>query len=269
MSVVLVTCVHGRHTELERVVRCFLNQDHNSPITHLIYNNSPVELSLDSQLVGIPDRPIILINNHLDLETAEEYTNTGAIFRDALSFINWDPEIVSFFDSDDIFLPNHVSEGVKGYEKAQSISPHGEYTPEISTLRRPIKIEAYKPYYSYFLYQNTKQLASNNMEPSIFVNFKYVKETGFNYVSGAYHQKWLTPLQELMLIFQPKDGIPTFIYNWGGDHSNHKISGAADSLQNFRNHRRWEIDNGDKIVSAAPKEEVEYFYNYIKDIKLS
>jgi hypothetical protein len=251
MSIVLLTCVHGRHRELERVVRCFLNQNYRQPITLVIYNNSPVELSLDPQLVGIPDRPIILINNHLDLVTEQEYDNTGAIFRDALSFIEWEPEIINFFDSDDIFLPNHVSEGYMGYRAAQSFNDL-----------------AYKPNYSYFLYQDTKHLSSNNMEPSIFVNFMYVKVTGFNYVSGAYHQKWLTPLQKDEKIFQPKDGIPTFIYNWGKLHNNHKISGAEDSLQNFRNHRRWENDNGDRIISAAPKEEVEYFYNLIKDIPL-
>lgn len=253
MSVTLITCVCGRHHELERVVRCFLNQDYKEPITLFIYNNSPQQLQLDPQLIGIPDRPIVLINNHLDLETAEEYTNTGAIFRDALSFIHWEPEVINFFDSDDIFLPNHVSEGMKGYEVSQEISD-GLY--------------AYKPKYSYFLYQETKQLATNNMEPSIFVDFQYVKNTGFNYVAAAYHQKWLTPLQLDGKIYEPINGVPTFIYNWSNLHNNHKISGAGDSSQNFRNHRAWERDNGDGIISPALKETVEYFYNLVKDIPL-
>jgi len=113
MNICLITCFFGRHYCVERILKCFLNQDYEGEITLLLYNNCKISQQLDN--IKLPkNRHITLINNHLDLQTGEEYTNVGDIFRDALTFVPKECNVINHFDSDDIFLPNHVSEGVKG-----------------------------------------------------------------------------------------------------------------------------------------------------------
>ncbi len=247
--VTLLCAFHGRHACVERIIRCFLNQDYNGQVTLLLYNNSKHEQLLDR--IDLPDNKyIILINNHTDLKTKQEYTNVGDIFRDAITFCPDDTDILNFFDSDDIFLPEHVSKGVKGMKTARGLSP---------------LYKAFKPYYSYLLYANHPiELSHNNMEPSIWVDFRYVTEIGFNSVACSYHQKWLTPLQQNDGIFQPILPSPTLIYNWKADHGNHKISGLGDAPENFKMHRKWEQDHGDGILSPSHPKVVQKYYDLIK-----
>lgn len=249
MKVCWVTCFAGRHDKVERVIKCFIDQVYNEDMYLLLYNNSKLPQVLD--FIQMPEnKHIILINNYLDKETGKEYTNTGAIFRDALTFVPTDTEVVTFADSDDIFLPNHTQEGMNGYKRGILLNP---------------QFKAYKPFYSYYLHDNNQaDKAHNNMEPSIFVNFEYVKSVGFNYVPASYHQKWLTPLQRNYEIYQPLDGVPTFLYCWESGHNTHKISGLGDHADNFANHRKFEVDDGDSVLSPALDYEVEKYYTLIK-----
>lgn len=243
-----ITCFFCRHYHVERVIRCFLNQDIKEPITLLLYNNSKIAQQLDT--FEIPDnRNIILINNFLDLETGREYTNTGDIFRDALTYIPKECTIVSFMDSDDIFLPNHASEGMRRMKAAYK---HNQL--------------AYKPYFSYFLFgKNQIEKAHNNMEPSIFVDRNYVEKEGFHSVSASYHQKWLDKLISTGQLYCPFWGTPTFIYCWEDGHNTHKISGAGDNVDNFLSHRLKEVEDGDGILSPAKMEIVQKYYDLIKN----
>lgn len=249
MKVCWVTCFAGRHDKVERVIKCFMDQVYDDFMYLLLYNNSKTDQFLD--YIEMPEnKQIILVNNHLDEETKQEYTNTGAIFRDALNFVPKDVEVINFADSDDIFLPNHTKEGIKGYKDAISINPD---------------FKAYKPFFSYYLHDdNQVDRSHNNMEPSIFVNFDYVKNTGFHYVPASYHQKWLTPLQKNYNIYQPLKGVPTFLYCWESGHNTHKISGLGDHADNFINHRKFEVDDGDGVLSPASDYEVEKYYTLIK-----
>ena len=127
MIITCVTATFGRHSLLERAVKCFLDQNLDTHHNLVIYNNSSKSLQLDN--FPIPEnKSIILINNHLDLETDEDYKNVGDIFRDAIKFIPQDTHIVNFMDDDDIFLPNHLLEGQKGMRKAVAEGKRG-YKP--------------------------------------------------------------------------------------------------------------------------------------------
>jgi len=247
--ITIITCFFGRHEKVERILRYFLDQDYTHEVTLLLYNNARYSQLLDK--IQLPDnKHIILINNWKDLKTGEEYKNVGVIFRDALTFVPENTEIISFMDSDDIFLPNHISEGVSNYLLAKS----NNYL-------------AYKPYYSYFLYGNNKiELAHNNMEPSIFVSYDYVKYMGFFPVAASYHQKWLNPLQIEYRLYEPKEGKPTFIYDWSEGHNTHKISGLGDFEDNFRQHRTFETDHGDGVLTPAQHYEVEKYYKLINQL---
>jgi len=244
----LLCAFHGRHQKVERVIRCFVNQDYSGEVELLLYNNSNVPQILDyEQIMPLlsENKNIKLVNNHLDLQTGQPYTNVGDIFRDALTFVDKDTEVLSHSDSDDLYLPNHASEGMRGYRKAV----------EQGKL-------AYKPYYSYYLYgENKAELSHNTMEPSFFINFEFLKEKGYLKTAASYNQGWETPLNRENKVLVDRDGIPTLIYDWSKGHNTHKISGLGDAIDNFEAHRQYENNHGDGILSCAPQSFVEKYYN--------
>lgn len=241
-------CTFNRHALLERVVRFYLDQEYSGESTLLIYNNSPAKLEMFLQ--DVPEnKHIILINNHLDLQTGQLYTNVGDIFRDALTFVPKETDILTFYDDDDVYLPNHLEEGAKGMKRAI----------EEGKL-------AYKPYFSYFFYYGKIQLANNNMEPSIFVDYDYVRKTGFNTTPVSYHQKWLIPLQEQGKILEDKKGVPTLIYDWGSGMGAFKMSGGGDTDVNFHNHKRSSVDVGDGLISPWTKDKIDKFWGTINSL---
>lgn len=248
-KVTLITCYIGRGYFIKRIVASFLEQEYEGHSTLLLYHNGYGLHQLEKTPLPA-NRQINLVNNHIDRETGKEYTNTGAIFRDALEYVSDDTDIISFFDSDDLFLPNHVSEGVNGYKKAREQDKF-----------------AYKPKFSHHIYQKDYMLIENNMEPSIFVMPEYVQEFGFAPVSSSYHQQWLTPLQQNNAILVDPEGPATFLYDWSEGHNTFKISGANDdSEKNFKNHRNWEsrfLENS--IISPLTKEQLYAEYNILRN----
>lgn len=242
----LITCFYGRSEKVERILGFYLSQDYLGDSVLLLYNNGPNEQKLDDFHIP-PHKRIILINNHLNLETGREYDNVGDIFRDAVSLAPVGTTILSWFDSDDIFLPTHLSQGVIGMEKARN---QGKL--------------AYKPYFSYFIYGQNSSLEHNNLEPSIFVDYEYVKEHGFNKTSASYHDGWLLPLKREQKMLEDRGGASTLIYDWSTGHNTYKISGSGDDgLSNLLNHRRFETDWGDGTLSPAPNYILEQCYNKI------
>lgn len=247
----LLCAFHGRHQKVERIIRCFINQDYTGEIELLLYNNSSVPQMLDyDQITPLlsDNKNIRLINNHIDLQTKESYTNVGDIFRDALTFVDKDTTVVNHFDSDDIFLPNHAYEGMFWMNFWEDY-------------------KAYKPYYSYYLYGKDKiELSHNTMEPSIFVDYQYLKEKGYLRENASYNQGWELPLKAENKIVVDKDGKPTFIYDWSEGHGTHKISGLGDTTDNFTAHREYEQDFGDGILSACSPEIVEKYYDLVLNL---
>jgi hypothetical protein len=242
LKVCFLTCTSGRHTLLERVVRCFLEQDYENKVM-LIFQNSEVEQQLDESLL---DKNIILVNQHLDSKTGLPYTNLGSIYNDAIKFIPEDVDVVNCGDDDDFYLSNHLSEGIRGYERAAA---KGQV--------------AYKPKFSYFRHAGGIQKMCNVFEPSIFVCAKHLKQYGCHENTTNQHHKWLDAVGSNMTM--EEDGISTLIYDWRSPVPCFKTSGNPHGQQNFNNYRNFSKEHGDKIISPCNKEVVELIYKEVAE----
>ncbi len=239
------TATCGRHTLLERVTRFFIDQDYEGEHILLIYNNSAVEQKLGD--FDLPDnKKIILVNNHIDKVTGSIYTTLGAIYRDMLDYIPEGVEICNFFDDDDIFLPNHISEGVKGF------------------MRSDPNQKAYKPEKSYYRHPKGLELMGNNLEPSVFVTLGHLREYGYKDNTEDQHMSWFWPLLEKQEMFIDPLGVPSLVYNWGDtDIPTFKTSGNAGHINNFQNYRNFSQDHGDRMITPWTKEQVQKYYNLV------
>lgn len=232
MIVAAVTCTRGRHTLLERCVGLFLKQDYEGVAYQIIFNNAkpsrnPQRMAKD---YNTDNKKIILVNQPFDSRTGERYSSINQIFENAMMHVSEEVEVVTFFDDDDIFLPNHLSEGVKGYKEA-----------------REQGMWAYKPYHSLIQTTNSIEEIHNMCEPSVFVNKEYVNTLGFSTHSAAYHHQWLNPLIREGKLYEPIDGTPTFVYQWVG--GCYHISGDGENPKNLENHNRNSTDEGDGIIT--------------------
>lgn len=223
---------------IERNVKMFLDQDYENKVM-IIYNNSDVPQVLDESLIG---KNIILINQHLDSRTGEPYTNLGAIYNDAIKHIPEDVVLLNMADDDDIFLPNHISEGVHGYQRAKALNPN---------------CKAYKPQFSYYNHAGGVAKMCNVMEPSIFVEVSHIKEYGFHDNTINQHHKWLDGLGSNILT--DPEGISTLVYDWNTVVPVWKTSGDPQNPENFNNYTKNSQDHGDRIIT--PIENCEIYYD--------
>lgn len=254
MHVVAIMATCGRHKLCERSLRFFLDQDYTGEHTLLIFNNSHIEQHGGPiRNEDMPDnKHLILVNQCIDSETKEKYTNLGAIYRDALKELDHivpEPDIIIHWDDDDIFLPDHISAGVSGIEYARKYN---------------MGFIAYKPAKSYYRHPNGVELMSNTLEPSIFVEANHIKEHGYSLTTTDQHLQWVNPLVYEKKIFVDEDGIPTLIYNWGDVHiPTFKTSGNATHPDNFNNYRAFSKDHGDGLIIPWKKEDVQEYYNLV------
>lgn len=224
VTAIMATC--GRHHCAERSLSFFLNQTY--PNRHLlIYQNSDVSQSLQT----LTNPPLVtLINNHIDKTTGKPYDNLGAIYSDALGYIPADTEVIIFWDDDDLFLDDHIEEGVKGLMRGHKT--------------------AYKPAKSWFRSDTTKiDKVQNTLEPSIFVKAGHIHQYGFSRTTTDQHLQWFLPLKKNNDIFIDDEGKSTLIYNWGDSFDTFKTSGDHLNPDNFSNYRRYSKDHGDRIIS--------------------
>lgn len=239
---IMGTC--ARHKSLERAVRAFIEQDYEGEHNLFIHNNSEIPLELDK---SISNKNIYLWNNHIDTTSGKKYSNLGAIYKDSLKFLENNEEfIINYFDDDDVALPNHISEGVKGYLRAKEMG-----------------LEAYKPLYSYYRHHRGIEKMNNTMEPSMFISSKWIEKYGFRETTGDQHLEWVEPLVYGSKILVDSNGKSTYIYNWGDDYEAWKTSGDGSNPENFNNYRKYSKDYGDGIISPSNKED---YYKLIKDI---
>lgn len=251
---IMATC--GRHTLAERSLRFFLDQEHDPDLgfkdifSLLIFNNSPISADMDEDAMKGTEgyKQIKLVNSSKFSGTGEDYRTLGEIYNDALLEIADDTDVIVHWDDDDIFLPNHLYEGMRG-------------------LRRAIEIGkiAYKPARSYYRHPGGIDLMSNTLEPSIFVAAYHIQEYGYGDSTSDQHLKWVDPLVYGEKIFVDEQGSPTLIYNWGDINiPTFKTSGNHGHPSNFSNYREFSRDHGDKILTPWPKEEAEKYYNLVK-----
>lgn len=255
---IMATC--GRHRLCERSLRFFLDQDYKGEHTLLIFNNSHIEQH--GGPIKNEDMPenkhLLLINQALDSETNEKYSSLGAIYRDALKHVPEDADIIVHWDDDDIFLPNHLTEGVFGLLR-------GSVGTKVKILDSKIH-KAYKPAKSWYRHPGGVELMSNTLEPSIFVEASHIKEHGYSLETTAQHLQWVNPLVYEEGIFVDENGPATLIYNWGDtDIATFKTSGDAGNPNNFDNYRSFSRDHGDGLIIPWTKESVQQYYNLIKN----
>jgi hypothetical protein len=244
MSYPTVTCIcatYNRHYHLERMVKFFLDQEYPGDHLLLIYNNNKIPQELAPIKLPLNKR-IALVNNHLDYRTGKGYDNLGAIYRDALTHVPKNTEVISHWDDDDIYLPYHLLEGVNGYTKARV---RGK--------------KAYKPESSYFRDATGKtHLTSNTMEPSIFVSAEHLFKYGYKETTTDQHFGWLNPLLENDELFVYAKGVPSFVYTWQGDVWKTSGSNAVDNFSNCRNFKQG--TTGDGIITPITKQEAQQYY---------
>ncbi len=245
MKVFSIMATKGRNYCARRALKFFLDQDYEGEHTLLIYNNSVVE-----QALHLPDKPsykkVILLNKCISDETNNFYKNLGQIYRDAIKFVPNDIDIINFYDDDDLYLTNHISEGVRGYKRALEQD----------------KI-AYKPAKSYYRSNEEIILVENTLEPSIFVSALHVKKYKFSDTTTEQHLTWVDPLVKNNKMLIDREGIPTLIYNWGDNFPTWKTSGDSKNPNNFQNYERFSQDHGDRIVFPINNQEAGYFYNLV------
>jgi len=242
MKVCAITATKNRHFCIERSVRFFLEQTYSDCI-QLIYNNSCIEQSLNP---SVPSDKVILINNCISKDTGQKYTNLGEIYKDILTYIPEDVDVITFWDDDDIFLPNHIEEGVKGLIKGNKT--------------------AYKPEKSFYRSNSGVSKVSNTLEPSMFIYKSHIIEHGFHQNTSDQHMKWVVPLLQNNEIFIDKDGISTLCYNWGDNFFAWKTSGDPNNPENFNNYEKYSEDIGDQVISPLSKREVAPYYAQIQTI---
>lgn len=253
-SVCCITATCGRHTTLERLVACFMAQDYDGPHTLLIYNNSDVKQELGTFYSGTEDKQVLLVNSDVDQLTGLSYENLGAIYRDALEHVPQGVDIITHMDDDDIFLPNHISEGARGYQRAL----------DQDMGMPPRTFYAYKPEQSWFRHASGIDRMGNNLEPSIFVDASYIKKYGYKQTTTDQHFGWFGPLLENNELYIDKEGVSTLIYNWGDVNiPTFKTSGNSGNPDNFQNYRIFSQDHGDHIINPVSPEELQKYYDEV------
>lgn len=240
-KVCVITCTAGRHTCIERSTGLFLSQTYKGKAVQLVFNNSEVFQRLDN--IDLPDnKEILLVNKHSTLE-GKRFTTLGEIYEEAIRFVPEDCEIISFWDDDDLFLPNHINEGVNGYLRALEVNK-----------------EAYKPSKSYYRDPGAISLVENTLEPSIFVKADIIYSVGFYNSTADQHLKWVNYLRDNDLLLVDHNGKPTLIYNWGDMIPTWKTSGDPDNPKNFENYRNFSKDHGDGIISPTSRDELTKYW---------
>lgn len=244
IKVCWLTCTKGRHSLLERNVKMFLDQVYENKVM-LIYNNSNIRQDLDNSLLN---KNIILVNKSTYDNTGQAYTNLGEIYNDAIKYVPHDVDLIVGADDDDIYFPNHISEGVKGYLRGKELNP---------------ECKAYKPAFSYYKYLGSPvSRVSNILEPSIFVELNHLLLHGYYNNTENQHHKWLNALKSN--IYVDENGPSTYLCDWSQEYSTWKTSGDPHNPENFNNYFNNSQDHGDNIIT--PMKSCQKWYDLIIDM---
>jgi hypothetical protein len=241
MHVLAICATHGRHDLLERSLRFFLEQDYMGEHTMLIYNNSPISQTLGP--LQLPDnKHIRLINQAVDSVTGLGYSSLGAIYNDIIhTHVGEAYDITTHWDDDDIFLQQHLSQGVQGLIRGNKT--------------------AYKPLFSFYRSAEGIRPTNNVLEPSIFVKTSWLREYGYSLETTEQHLQWVRPLHKQGELYVDPSGPSTLVYNWGDtDKITYKTSGDFRNPENFTNCRKYSADHGDQIITPWTLDQVQRYY---------
>jgi glycosyltransferase involved in cell wall biosynthesis len=232
-----VMCTYGRFECVERAMNCFLaqtypnkeliiyNTDVKHPYTKILPTNHEIYDPYEAAI--LKDINIIIVNQNIDSVTKEQYTNVGAIRRDALTHANGD--YVVTWDDDDVFLPHFMQQAIDGMERTS--------------------LPFYKPEQSFFYSGNNLRLVRNTLEASVVGDIKKVREYGYLLETGKEGLGWYTKARDNKELDEhEKFYIPSYCFNWNdGDQMKapHKQSGDIDNPNNFENHKENSLDRVD------------------------
>ena len=254
-KITAIMCTYGRFNCVERAMNCFLAQTY--PNKELIIYNTDIESSYQNELfyvaleiADIEKYNIKIINNNIDKLTNQEYTNVGAIRRDALMFATGD--YVVTWDDDDIFLPHFMQQAMNRMNET--------------------KLPSFKPAKSFFYSGNNLRLVQNTLEASVVASAQKVREYGYLLETGKEGLAWYTKMRDNKeLVEHDNIYIPSYCFNWNdGDvmGAPHKQSGDIDNPENFNNHKAQSLDrvNGRSLSIYSEeklRETYKPYYNYI------
>jgi glycosyltransferase involved in cell wall biosynthesis len=216
-----VMCTYNRFKCVERAMNCFLAQDYQGEKELIIFNtnlNDPYfKLGDFSAKAG---NNITIINKNLDNTTWFEYTNVGAIRRDALQYATGDFYVC--WDDDDIFLPWMFRQSIDRMQQTG--------------------LPSFKPKMSFFYSGGYLRLVQNTLEASIVSDIKKIREYGFLLETGSEGLGWYVKMRDNKELDEnDSEYLPHYCFNWndGAEMSaGHKQSGDIDNPDNFNNHKQ-------------------------------
>jgi hypothetical protein len=185
---------------------------------------------------------VIIVNNDKDYQTGLPYTNRGQICRDAVTHASGDYFMLA--DDDDIYLPYHLEQAVKG------IKSNG--------------MDAWKPEKSLFATREEIKLVQNTLEASVIVKMNRIREIGFRSdITGYEGLSWYTKLRdEGQLDENNKKYVPSYCFNWSDptEIAGHKQSGDIDNPNNFDIHKEQSKDVAKYKLTPISREELDQEY---------
>ncbi len=240
-----VLCTYGRFETVRRSITFWKYQDYDNKEL-IIFNTAPVPIVLDDSL---QDHDIRVINQqHVD---GNAFSSLGQVRETALQFVTGD--IYVCWDDDDMFLPWHISQGIRELKKCGRA--------------------AWMPAQSYFSGDDgqTFQYARNSMEASVLLEMESLRQYGFSYENGLEHLPWRRKMVDTGELVETDEVTPleSYAYIWGSDLAPHKTSGNVDNPDNFENHKEGSTDFGDVPLTFVDPEQVEQLfinvYKFVQD----
>jgi len=250
-QVTAIMCTYGRFSCVERAVNCFLAQTY--PNKRLVIYNTDIDSRYENHDWFNKHR-ILVWNNNMDYRTKEDYTNVGAIRRDALELVqdNYGGYVVTW-DDDDIFLPWFMEQAVDRMQQTG--------------------LPSFKPEMSFFYSGNNLRLVRNTLEASVVDKHDKVVEYGYLLETGKEGLGWYTKMRDNKELNEHDTYyVPSYCFNWNdGQEMNapHKQSGDIDNPNNFNNHKAASIDrvNGRSLSEYSEKKMREVYKPYFDYIE--
>jgi hypothetical protein len=229
---------YRRFTCVERIVAQYHSQTHQNKELIIFNTDTKYPYSL-----GFDDPSIHIINNEIDYETNQLYTNRGQICRDAVTHANGDYFMLA--DDDDIYLPWHLQQAYDG------IQENGK--------------DAWKPKQSFFAMPDRVELCMNTLEASVIIKMNRIREIGFRTdITGYEGLSWYTKLRdEGNLDEYNTNFIPSYCFNWSDppELAGHKQSGKIGHPDNFNEHKEHSKDYAYRPLEKLSTENINLVYN--------
>jgi glycosyltransferase involved in cell wall biosynthesis len=251
-QVTAVMCTYGRFTCVERAMNCFLAQTY--PNKRLIIYNTDINSRYEIQ-DWFSEKRILVWNNNVDYLTRENYTNVGAIRRDALDLVSDGlGGYVVTWDDDDIFLPWFMEQAV------DRITETG--------------LPSFKPEMSFFYSSDNLRLVMNTLEASVVAKYEKIVEYGYLLETGKEGLGWYTKMRDNRELDEhDKNYLPSYCFNWNDGYemnAPHKQSGDIDNPDNFNNHKEASRDavNGRELsiyTEEKMRETYKPYFDFIRE----